>query len=163
MGTGGMGTGAVPHCWCGPYPCTPYPLCPYYPCAPYPCTPCAPIAHRPHTPCTPYPMYTIVPCAIWVMGQWGTGGMGYRGYGAMGNWDIFVHSIITTGWIVTKLFTGHRYWCILSKYRAIFPRWLELKHISMDFKFCLLSAGRSDGHSSETDQEKNFWIFLIPS
>ena len=38
-----------------------------------------------------------------------------------------------------KTFTGHTYQCILSKYRAIFPRWLELKHISMDFKFCLLA------------------------
>ena len=38
-----------------------------------------------------------------------------------------------------KNFTGHRYWCILSKYRAIFTWWLELKHISMDFKFCLLA------------------------
>ena len=38
-----------------------------------------------------------------------------------------------------KNFTGHRYWCILSKYRVIFPRWLELKHISMDLKnFSLL-------------------------
>ena len=36
-------------------------------------------------------------------------------------------------------FTEHTYQCILSKYRAIFPRWLELKHISMDFKFCLLA------------------------
>ena len=37
-----------------------------------------------------------------------------------------------------KNFTGHRYWCILSKYRAIFPRWLELKDILMDFNCCLL-------------------------
>ena len=40
-----------------------------------------------------------------------------------------------------KNFTGHRYECILSKYRVIFPRWVELKHISMDFKFCLLAGG----------------------
>ena len=24
----------------------------------------------------------------------------------------------------------------------IFPQWVELKHISMDFKFCLLAGGR---------------------
>ena len=33
----------------------------------------------------------------------GIGGMGYRGYRPMGDWDIFSHSIITTGWILTKI------------------------------------------------------------
>ena len=37
-----------------------------------------------------------------------------------------------------KNFTGHRYECTLSKYTSIFPRWLEFKHISMDFNCCLL-------------------------
>ena len=34
----------------------------------------------------------------WVMGQWGLWAMG-----SMGDWDIFAHSIITTGWILTKI------------------------------------------------------------
>ena len=37
-----------------------------------------------------------------------------------------------------KNFTGHRYQCILSKYRAIFPRWLHLSHIFDGFE--ILSA-----------------------
>ena len=36
-------------------------------------------------------------------GYGGTGGMGYKGYRPMGDWDIFAHSIITTGWILTKI------------------------------------------------------------
>ena len=49
-----------------------------------------------------------------VYGQWGTGGMGHMGNGShgqwglwamgpMGDWDIFAHSIIITGWILTKI------------------------------------------------------------
>ena len=54
-----------------------------------------------------------------VYGQWGTGGMGHigngshgqwglwamgpMGHGPMGDWDIFAHSIIITGWILTKI------------------------------------------------------------
>ena len=57
-----------------------------------------------------------------VYGQWGTGGMGHIGngshgqwglwamgpmgngaHGPMGDWDIFAHSIIITGWILTKI------------------------------------------------------------
>ena len=49
-----------------------------------------------------------------VYGQWGTGGMGHIGNGShgqwglwamgpMGDWDIFAHSIITTGWILAKI------------------------------------------------------------
>ena len=38
-----------------------------------------------------------------VQGVWGTGGMGYRGYRPMSDWDIFAHNIITTGWILTKI------------------------------------------------------------
>ena len=60
-----------------------------------------------------------------VYGQWGTGGMGHIGngshgqwgtwamgpmgngtHGPMGDWDIFAHSIITTGWILTKILLG---------------------------------------------------------
>ena len=42
-----------------------------------------------------------------------------------------------------KNLTGHRYQCILCKYRTIFPRWLHLMHISDGFSFfSLLSAGR---------------------
>ena len=37
-----------------------------------------------------------------VQGVWGTG-VGYRGYRAMGDWDFFAHSIINTGWILTKI------------------------------------------------------------
>ena len=36
-------------------------------------------------------------------GQWGTWAMGPMGNGAHGDWDIFAHSIITTGWILTKI------------------------------------------------------------
>ena len=39
-------------------------------------------------------------------GQWGLWAMGPMGNGAhgpMGDWDIFAHSIITTGWILTKI------------------------------------------------------------
>ena len=39
-------------------------------------------------------------------GQWGLWAMGPIGNGAhgpMGNLDIFAHSIITTGWILTKI------------------------------------------------------------
>ena len=47
-------------------------------------------------------------------GQWGTWAMGHMGNGAhgpwglwamgpMGDWDIFAHSIIITGWILTKI------------------------------------------------------------
>ena len=39
-------------------------------------------------------------------GQWGTWAMGPMGNGAhgpMGDWDIFAHSIIITGWILTKI------------------------------------------------------------
>ena len=38
-------------------------------------------------------------------GQWGLWAMGPMGNGAhgpMGKWDIFAHSIIITGWILTK-------------------------------------------------------------
>ena len=38
-----------------------------------------------------------------VQGVWGTGGMEYRGYRPMGDWDFFAHSIINTGWILTKI------------------------------------------------------------
>ena len=57
-----------------------------------------------------------------VYGQWGTGGMGHIGNGSHGQWglwamgpmgngahgpmgdcDIFAHSIIITGWILTKI------------------------------------------------------------
>ena len=57
-----------------------------------------------------------------VYGQWGTGGMGHisngshgqwglwamgpmgnGAHGPMGDWDIFAHSIIITGWILTKV------------------------------------------------------------
>ena len=39
-------------------------------------------------------------------GQWGLWAMGPMGNGAhgpMGDWDIFAHSIIITGWILTKI------------------------------------------------------------
>ena len=39
-------------------------------------------------------------------GQWGLWAMGPMGNGAhgpMGDWDIFTHSIIITGWILTKI------------------------------------------------------------
>ena len=36
-------------------------------------------------------------------GQWGTWAMGPMGHGPMGDWDIFAHSIIITGWILTKI------------------------------------------------------------
>ena len=39
-------------------------------------------------------------------GQWGLWAMGPMGNGAhgpMGDWDIFAHNIIITGWILTKI------------------------------------------------------------
>ena len=69
----------VTHCRCGPYP--------LYPIPPVPLLPMCPIPPVPHCP-----------MAIWVMGA-----MGYRGYRPMGDWDIFAHSIINTGWILTKI------------------------------------------------------------
>ena len=39
-------------------------------------------------------------------GQWGLWAMGPMGNGAhgpMGDWDFFAHSIIITGWILTKI------------------------------------------------------------
>ena len=40
----------------------------------------------------------------WPMGYMGPMGHGaYGQWGSMGNWDIFAHSIIITGWILTKI------------------------------------------------------------
>ena len=42
----------------------------------------------------------------WPMGHMGNGAYGPWGLwamGPMGNWDIFAHSIIITGWILTKI------------------------------------------------------------
>ena len=42
----------------------------------------------------------------WPMGHMGNGAYGPWGLwamGPMGNWNIFAHSIITTGWILTKI------------------------------------------------------------
>ena len=42
----------------------------------------------------------------WPMGHMGNGAYGPWGLwamGPMGDWDIFAHSIIITGWILTKL------------------------------------------------------------
>ena len=36
-------------------------------------------------------------------GLWAMGPMGNGAHGPMGNWDIFAHSIIITGWILTKI------------------------------------------------------------
>ena len=84
-------------------------------------------------------------------GQWATWAMGPMGHGAYGQWGPWAIStflpdnFINTGWILTKILLDIDIDVFLSKYRAIFPRWLELKHISMDFKFCLL-AGGCPGH-----------------
>ena len=70
-------------------------------------------------------------------GQWGLWAMG-----PMGDWNIFAHSIIITGWILTKILLDIHINVLLSKYRAIFPRWLHLSHIFNGFwKFCLLAGG----------------------
>ena len=36
-------------------------------------------------------------------GLWAMGPMGNAAHGPMGDWDIFAHSIIITGWILTKI------------------------------------------------------------
>ena len=55
-------------------------------------------------------------------GQWGLWAMGPMGNGPMGDLDIFAHSIIITGWILTKILLDIDIDVFLSKYRAIFPR-----------------------------------------
>ena len=70
------------------------------------------------------------------------GPMGNGAHGPMDDWDIFAHSIIITGWILTKILLDIDIDVFYLNTGRVFPRWLELKHISMDFKFCLLSAGR---------------------
>ena len=69
-------------------------------------------------------------------GQWGTWAMG-----PMGDWDIFAHNIINTGWILTKILLDidiNIFYLNTGRFfhdgsiKGIFP---------MDFKFCLLSAG----------------------
>ena len=61
--------------------------------------------------------------------RWGTGVMGHMGIGVHG------YNFFNTAWIFTKILTGHRYWCILSKYKVICPQWLDLKELLMDLKF----------------------------
>ena len=39
----------------------------------------------------------------WAMGLWAMGPMGNGAHGPMGDLDIFAHSIIITGWILTKI------------------------------------------------------------
>ena len=39
----------------------------------------------------------------WAMGPMGHGAMGNGAHGPMGDWNIFAHSIINTGWILTKI------------------------------------------------------------
>ena len=74
--------------------------------------------------------------------------MGPMGHGAYGPWSpwaiwtFFANNFINTGWILTKILLDIDINVFYLKYRAIFPRWLELKHISIDFKFCLLAGGR---------------------
>ena len=41
--------------------------------------------------------------AHWQWGLWAMGPMGNGAHGPMGNWNIFAHSIIITGWILTKI------------------------------------------------------------
>ena len=65
-------------------------------------------------------------------GQWGLWAMGPMANGAhgpMGDLDIFANNFINTGWILTKILLDIDINVILSKYRAIFPRWLHLSHI----------------------------------
>ena len=105
------------------------------------------------------------------------GAHGQWGHGPWGLWPMVPWAIGTFLSIASLLldgflqnFTGHTYQCILSKYRAIFPRWLKLKHISMDFKFFLLSASCSESPSlvmqkfrvtspsMRTAELGNFWV-----
>ena len=39
----------------------------------------------------------------WPMGHMSNGAYGPWAMGPMGDWDIFAHSIIITGWILTKI------------------------------------------------------------
>ena len=93
----------VTHCQCGPYPLYPIPPVPLLPMCPTPLYPIPPVSPLPIGPWPIPPVPHVHYCPIWVMGQWGTEGMGHRGYRPMGDLDIFAHSIIITGWILTKI------------------------------------------------------------
>ena len=62
--------------------------------------------------------------ATWVMGHMGNGA-----HGPMGDWHIFVHSIIITGWILTKILLDIDINIVYLNTLRFFPRWLHLSHI----------------------------------
>ena len=79
------------------------------------------------------------------MGHMGNGAYGPWGLwamGPMGDLDIFANNFINTGWILTKILLDIDINVFYLNTGRFFPRWLELKHISIDFKFCLLAGGR---------------------
>ena len=68
----------------------------------------------------------------WPMGHMGNGAYGPWGLwamGPMGDWDIFAHSIIITGWILTKILLDIDIDVFYLNTGRFFPRWLNLSHI----------------------------------
>ena len=70
------------------------------------------------------------------------GHMGNGAHGPMGDLVIFAHSIIITGWILTKKLLN----IDIDVFYLNTGRFFHdgLNYILMDFKFCLLSASCSD-------------------
>ena len=72
-------------------------------------------------------------------GVWGLWAMGLWAMGPMGDLHIFAYNFINTGWILTKILLNIDINVFYLNTSRFFLRWLELKHISMDFKCCLLA------------------------
>ena len=83
----------------------------------------------------------------WPMGHMGNGAYGPWGLwamGPMGDWHIFAHSIIITGWILTKILLN----IDINVFYLNIPRFFHdgfiLMHISDGFQIELVSAPCSD-------------------